>query len=62
MLARIKIVTSAGDAIVVPQEALVFDTDKYYAFVNAVGGPTRTPRGCDHGVDGRRASRAWYRA
>jgi Cu(I)/Ag(I) efflux system membrane fusion protein len=36
MLATIKIVTSTGDALVVPREALVFDTDKYYAFV-AVG-------------------------
>ena len=38
MLARIKIVTSAGDALVVPQEALVFDTNKYYAFVDAGNG------------------------
>jgi len=38
MLARIKIVTSAGDALVVPQDALVFDTDGYYAFVDAGGG------------------------
>ncbi len=37
MLARIKIVTSAGDALVIPQDALVFDTDAYYAFVD-VGG------------------------
>ncbi len=38
MLARVKIVTSAGDALVVPQEALVFDTNKYYAFVDAGNG------------------------
>ncbi len=38
MLARIKIVTTAGDAIVVPQDALVFDTDNYYAFVDVGGG------------------------
>jgi Cu(I)/Ag(I) efflux system membrane fusion protein len=38
MLARIKIVTSAGDALVVPQEALVFDTNKYYAFVDVGNG------------------------
>jgi len=42
MMANIKIVTSAGDALVVPREALVFDTDKYYAFV-AVG-PDRLER------------------
>lgn len=34
MLARIKIITSNGSALVVPQEALVFDTNKYYAFVD----------------------------
>jgi Cu(I)/Ag(I) efflux system membrane fusion protein len=38
MLARIKIVTSAGDALVVPQDALVFDTDNYYTFVDVGGG------------------------
>jgi Cu(I)/Ag(I) efflux system membrane fusion protein len=38
MLARIKIVTNPGDALVVPREALVFDTDKYYAFVEAGDG------------------------
>jgi membrane fusion protein, copper/silver efflux system len=38
MLARIKIVTNPGDALVVPREALVFDTDKYYAFVEVSDG------------------------
>ncbi|MGH8014102.1 MAG: efflux RND transporter periplasmic adaptor subunit [Candidatus Binataceae bacterium] len=33
MLARIRIVTNPGNALVVPQEALVFDTNRYYAFV-----------------------------
>ena len=33
MLARIKIFISTGNAVVVPREALIFDTDKYYAFV-----------------------------
>ena len=33
-----EIVTSAGDALVVPQDALVFDTDAYYAFVDVGGG------------------------
>jgi Cu(I)/Ag(I) efflux system membrane fusion protein len=37
MLARIKIITSNAVAMVVPQDALVFDTDGYYAFVD-VGG------------------------
>jgi len=37
MLARIKIVTSSGSALIVPQDALVFDTDCYYAFVLAPG-------------------------
>jgi Cu(I)/Ag(I) efflux system membrane fusion protein len=33
MLARIQIVTRPGAALVVPQQALVFDGDAYYAFV-----------------------------
>jgi membrane fusion protein, copper/silver efflux system len=33
MLMRVRIVTSAGRALVVPQDALVFETDGYYAFV-----------------------------
>jgi Cu(I)/Ag(I) efflux system membrane fusion protein len=33
MLARVRIVTQPGAALVVPQESLVFDTDGYYAFV-----------------------------
>ncbi len=35
MLARIKIVTRPGQALVVPQDALIFDTNSYYAFVDA---------------------------
>jgi Cu(I)/Ag(I) efflux system membrane fusion protein len=38
MLARIRITTSSGAALVVPQEALVFDTDGYYVFVDVGGG------------------------
>ncbi len=37
MLARIRIVTEAGSALVVAESALVFDTDRYYAFVLAPG-------------------------
>jgi Cu(I)/Ag(I) efflux system membrane fusion protein len=37
MLARIGIVTKAGSALVVAESALVFDTDRYYAFVLAPG-------------------------
>jgi Cu(I)/Ag(I) efflux system membrane fusion protein len=37
MLARIRIVTRAGSALVVAESALVFDTDRYYAFVLAPG-------------------------
>jgi membrane fusion protein, copper/silver efflux system len=37
MLARIRIVTHAGSALVVAESALVFDTDRYYAFVLAPG-------------------------
>jgi Cu(I)/Ag(I) efflux system membrane fusion protein len=37
MMASIQVITSTGDALIVPREALVFDTDKYYAFVQ-VGG------------------------
>jgi Cu(I)/Ag(I) efflux system membrane fusion protein len=33
MLARVRIVTQPGYALVVPQKALVFETDAYYAFV-----------------------------
>jgi Cu(I)/Ag(I) efflux system membrane fusion protein len=35
MLARVRIVTQPGYALVVPQKALVFETDAYYAFVQA---------------------------
>jgi len=38
MLARVRIVTRPGAAIVVPQEAIVFDTNDYYAFVEIGGG------------------------
>jgi Cu(I)/Ag(I) efflux system membrane fusion protein len=37
MLARIRIVTKPGFALVVDQRALVFDTDRYYAFVMIPG-------------------------
>jgi Cu(I)/Ag(I) efflux system membrane fusion protein len=37
MLARIRIVTKVGSALVVAESALVFDTDRYYAFVLAPG-------------------------
>jgi membrane fusion protein, copper/silver efflux system len=33
MLAKVSIVTRPGEALVVPQDALVFDIDSYYAFV-----------------------------
>jgi membrane fusion protein, copper/silver efflux system len=33
MLAKVTIVTRPGEALVVPQDALVFDIDNYYAFV-----------------------------
>jgi len=33
MLARVRITVRPGEALVVPQGALVFDTDNYYAFV-----------------------------
>ncbi|MFZ0888067.1 MAG: efflux RND transporter periplasmic adaptor subunit [Candidatus Binataceae bacterium] len=42
MLARVKIITRPGAALVVPQTALVFETDGYYAFVQA--GPDRVER------------------
>ena len=38
MLARIKIVTRAGDAVVVPQDALIFETDSYFAYVDVGNG------------------------
>ena len=33
MLVRVRIATSTGEALVVPQESLVFETDSYYTFV-----------------------------
>lgn len=36
MLARVKIATKAGSAMIVPQRSLVFDGDGYYAFVRMV--------------------------
>ncbi|MFI5395840.1 MAG: efflux RND transporter periplasmic adaptor subunit [Candidatus Binatia bacterium] len=33
MFARVRVVTTPGTALVVPQQALVFETDGYYAFV-----------------------------
>jgi RND family efflux transporter MFP subunit len=38
MLARVKIVTNPGAALVVPQQALVFDGDSYIAFVQVTPG------------------------
>lgn len=38
MLARVKIVTRPGQALVIPQDALVFETDAYYAFVQVSAG------------------------
>jgi membrane fusion protein, copper/silver efflux system len=42
MLARVHVATRPGSALVVPQEALVFDDDNYYAFVETV--PNRIER------------------
>jgi Cu(I)/Ag(I) efflux system membrane fusion protein len=38
MLARVTIITRPGEALVIPQEALVFDTDQYFAFVEVAPG------------------------
>ena len=38
MLARVKIATRPGAALFIPQRALVFDIDQYYAFVDQGGG------------------------
>jgi Cu(I)/Ag(I) efflux system membrane fusion protein len=38
MLARVRIVTNPGYALVVPMESLVFDTNDYYAYVDLGGG------------------------
>ena len=35
MLARVRIITNPGLALVVPQSALVFDDNAYYAFIVA---------------------------
>jgi len=42
MLVRVRIDTSTGEALVIPQEALVFETDGYYAFVEVA--PNRITR------------------
>ena len=38
MLAKVNIVTRPGEALVIPQDALVFDIDNYYAFVEVSPG------------------------
>jgi Cu(I)/Ag(I) efflux system membrane fusion protein len=38
MLAKVKITTRTGEALVIPQDALVFDIDNYYAFVEVSPG------------------------
>jgi membrane fusion protein, copper/silver efflux system len=38
MLARVRIQTQPGYALVIPQEALVFDTNQYFAFVETAPG------------------------
>ena len=38
MLARVRIVTNPGHALVVPMESLVFDTNAYYVYVDLGGG------------------------
>ena len=38
MLAKVSIVTRPGEALVIPQDALVFDIDNYYAFVEVSPG------------------------
>jgi membrane fusion protein, copper/silver efflux system len=38
MLARVRIVTRPGQALVVPQQALVFETDSYFAYVRVTPG------------------------
>jgi membrane fusion protein, copper/silver efflux system len=38
MLARVTIITRPGEALVIPQEALVFDTDQYFAFIEIAPG------------------------
>jgi membrane fusion protein (multidrug efflux system) len=38
MLAKVTIVTRPGNVLVVPQDALVFDIDNYYAFVEVSPG------------------------
>ena len=38
MLARIKILTRQGSALVIPQDALVFETDSYFAYVDVGNG------------------------
>jgi Cu(I)/Ag(I) efflux system membrane fusion protein len=38
MLVRVQIVVQPGEALIVPLDALVFETDRYFAYVDAGGG------------------------
>src|SRR5579885_3228448 len=38
MLARVRILTAPGQALLVPQDALIFEVDSYYAFVEVAPG------------------------
>jgi RND family efflux transporter MFP subunit len=38
MLARVKVLTDAGNALLVPQDALIFEIDSYYAYVDVGNG------------------------
>jgi membrane fusion protein, copper/silver efflux system len=38
MLARVRVITRRGQALVIPQEALVFDTNQYFVFVEIASG------------------------
>jgi hypothetical protein len=46
ILARVRIATQPGEALVIPQEALVFDTIRYFARQDRAG-KLRTPRCCN---------------
>ena len=54
MLARVRIVTRPGQALVVPQEALVFETDSYFAYRAGNAERGRAAQGRDHLVERER--------
>ena len=54
MLARVRIVTRPGEALVVPQDALIFEIDGYYAYVDVRAWHARAAQSRDRVVERKR--------